>query len=358
MISPSLAGSEGQGRRSLLHAQNRNMRIIKSIEKLSAFRHPTCLTIGMFDGVHLGHQQVIRRVVEKAATSGLTSVVMTFDAHPRSSLGKGLSPPLLTCTAHKLSLMEKLGMDVCLVAKLDRSLASMSARDFVMEILVERLRVAGVVAGPRLRFGKDRSGTPALLKELGDELGFWVEVVGEVFVKGVPVSSTVVRRKILEGNLPAAELFLGRRFSIVGRVVRGRTVGRKLGYRTANINPLDQIIPPRGVYSVEVVVSGGTHPGALNVGSRPTFSAGEDSPPVLEVHILDFDKPIYGKRVEVIFHRRLRDERRFASPDELARQIATDIEEVKQYFRTEPGFGGLGGTAAGRGISLAGNRNY
>ncbi len=308
------------------------MRTIKDIEKVMGLRRPPCLTIGTFDGVHLGHQAVIGRVIDEATRRGLTSVVMTFDPHPRISLGKGASPPLLTCTRHKLSLLEELGVNLCLVLNLDGDLGAMSPSDFVEEILCRRLGVAMVVAGPRLRFGKGRKGTPTLLRELGEKLRFGVEVVAEIIVGGVPVSSTVVRRSVLRGELSAAERLLGKRLSVLGRVVRGRTLGRKLGYRTANVEPLDQVIPPAGVYAVEVIVNRERHPGALNLGWRPTFSSQNLSSPVLEAHILDFDKSIYDREVEIVFHRRIREERRFATPQDLARQIPLDIEAVKGYF--------------------------
>jgi len=308
------------------------MKTIRGIQNVTRFRRPTCLTIGAFDGVHLGHQAVIRRVVEKAVVHGLTSTVLTFDPHPRISLRKDSIPPLLTCTGHKLSLLRGLGVSVALLVELDRDLAAMSARDFVVEILHSKLNAAGVVAGPRLRFGKGRKGTITLLKTLGLELGFWVEAVDEVVVDGVPVSSTMVRRSITRGDLPTAEALLGRRFSISGRVVRGRTIGRKLGYPTANIQPLDEVIPPPGVYAVEVIMNRTRRPGALNLGWRPTFASQKLSPPVLEVHILNFNEPIYRREVEVVFHRRMRDERQFAEPQDLVRQIALDIEAIKRYF--------------------------
>jgi riboflavin kinase/FMN adenylyltransferase len=308
------------------------MRIIRGIERVAGFRRPWCLTIGTFDGVHVGHQAVIRQVVQKAASDGLTSVVMTFDPHPLVSLGKVANLPLLTCTPHKLSLLEKLGIDVCVVVELDDQLAGMSASDFVTEIVHARLHVAGVVAGARSRFGKDRKGTLSVLKRLGAKLGFWVDVVDEVLVGGLAVSSTLVRRSVMRGDLSAAEAFLGRRFSAFGRVVRGRNIGRALGYRTANLKPLDQVLPPAGVYAVEVVVDRETHAGAVNLGRRPTFSSEGADSPVLEVHILDFDRAIYRRRVEVVFHCRIRDERKFAAADELRRQIALDIEAVKRYF--------------------------
>jgi len=299
---------------------------------VAGLRRPSCLTLGTFDGVHLGHRAVITTLVDKAFRYGLTSVVMTFDPHPRISLGKGATPPLLTCTEQKLSLLQELGVNVCLLAELDGNLAGMSPSDFVAEILCRKLGVAGVVAGPRLRFGKGQKGTLSLLKRLGEKLGFWVEVVNEVVVDGVPVSSTMVRRSVLGGDLATAQALLGRPFSLLGRVVRGKTIGRKLGYRTANVELFEQVIPSAGVYAVEVIVNGETHAGALNLGWRPTFPAGSVSPPALEVHILDFDRDIYRKQVEIVFHRRIRDERRFAASEDLARQIALDIEEVKRYF--------------------------
>lgn len=309
------------------------MRIIKGLRRYPAFPGSSCLTLGTFDGVHLGHQEVIRRTVRNAADMGLTSVVMTFDRHPRETLRNGAGPPLLTCTEHKLALIEELAVDVCVLVELDEELASMSATDFVTDVLCGKFRAASVVAGARLRFGKDRQGNPRLLKKLGNRLGFEVEFVKELRVAGVPVSSTAVRRDVLEGRLSSAESLLGRKVSILGRVVRGKSLGKKIGYCTANIRPLDQVIPPGGVYVAEVLVEGRRHPGALNVGCCPTFPGRRGRSASLEVHILDFDREIYGERAEVIFHRRIRDEKRFSSPQELAAQIALDIEEVKRYFQ-------------------------
>lgn len=262
-------------------------------------------------------------------------MVMTFDRHPRETLQDGSGPPLLTCTEHKLALIEELAVDVCVLVQLDERLATMSASDFVADILCGRFRAASVVAGARLRFGKDRQGNPRLLKQLGKQLGFEVESVGELRVAGVPVSSTAVRRCVLEGRLASAESLLGRKVSVLGRVVRGRSVGRRLGYCTANIRPLDQVLPTGGVYVTEVLIEGSRYPGALNLGCCPTFPNRRPRAAALEVHILDFDRDIYGERVEIIFHHRIRDEERFSSPQELAAQIALDIEEVKRYLQDQ-----------------------
>jgi riboflavin kinase/FMN adenylyltransferase len=304
---------------------------------VTRFRRPSCVTIGTFDGVHLGHQAVIKRVVEQAMCHDLNSVVMTFDPHPRLSLGKGSIPPLLTSTPHKLRLLKELGVSVCLLAELDRNLATMSPTDFVVEIFCQKLAAARMVIGPRLRFGKGRRGTLTLLKKLGERFDFGVEVVDEVFVDDVPVSSTMIRERVLRGDLPAAEALLGRRFSVLGRVVRGRNLGRVLGYRTANVRSLDDVLPPTGVYAVEVVLNQEKHPGALNLGWQPTFHSPGHRSPVPEVHVLDFDRPIYRKQIEIVFHRRLREERQFATPEDLGRQIALDIEAVRRYFGREAG---------------------
>jgi riboflavin kinase / FMN adenylyltransferase len=309
------------------------MKIIKGLRNRAAFPGSSCLTLGTFDGVHLGHQKVIRTTVCRAAEMGLTSVVMTFSRHPRETLRNGAGPPLLTATEHKLALIEQLAVDVSVLLELDEQLASMSASDFVSDVICGRLRAACVIAGARLRFGKDREGNPRLLKKLGRQLGFAVESVKELRVGGVPVSSTAVRQHVLHGRLALAESLLGRKFSILGRVVRGRSVGRRLGYCTANIRPLDQVIPPSGVYVAEVLVAGGRHPGALNIGWRPTFPGRRPGSATLEVHIINFDTEIYGEGVELIFHRRIRDEKRFSDPKQLMAQIALDIDEVKGYFR-------------------------
>lgn len=304
---------------------------------MTRFRRPSCVTIGTFDGVHLGHQAVIKKVVEQAIRHHLNSVVMTFDPHPRLSLGKGVIPPLLTSTPHKLRLLKELGVSVCLLAELDRNLASMSPTHFVEEVFCQKLAAAKMVVGPRLRFGKGRRGTLSLLRKLGERFDFAVEVVDEVFVDDVPVSSTMIRERVLRGELSAAEALLGRRFSVLGQVVRGRNVGRVLGYRTANVRSLDDVLPPTGVYVVEVVLNQEKHPGALNLGWRPTFHSPDLRRPLPEVHILDFDRPIYRKQLEIVFHRRLREEQQFATPQDLGRQIALDIEAVRSYFRGEAG---------------------
>ncbi len=312
------------------------MKVIRGITNLIPPRRPSCLTIGMFDGVHLGHQAIIKRLVEQAARCHLASVVITFERHPRLALGKGSIPPLLTSTPHKLHLLRELGVTTCLLVELNEKLSSMPPTRFVAEILCQKLRAKRLVVGPRLRFGKGRRGTPDLLQRLGKKLGFGVEVVEEVLVDELPVSSTLVREKVLRGDLASAEALLGRRFSVLGRVVRGESIGRKLGYRTANLESLNEALPPPGVYAVEVVLNHETYRGALNLGWKPTFHSGHKAPLVPEVHILDFNRALYRKELEIVFHLRIRDEQRFAAAEHLAEQIVLDIEAVRGYFHGRP----------------------
>ncbi|MCD6505437.1 bifunctional riboflavin kinase/FAD synthetase [Candidatus Poribacteria bacterium] len=288
---------------------------MKPLEGLSA------VTFGTFDGVHIGHQAVIGRVVEEGHRCGLLSVVVSFDPHPLRFIAPDKAPSLLTLSAKKLELFEGLGVDVTVLAKLEPQLAEMSPQEFVERILVGKLGAQKVVVGPDCSFGKGRSGNVEVLKEMGGRFGFSVYVVPKKKINGAPISSTRVRNAIKAGDLRLAERMLGRRYSILGRVIKGERIGKKIGYPTANLDTDDQLLPPKGVYAARVKLDGKRFNGLLYIGERPTFEGREMR---IEVHILDFNGDIYGRWLEVEFAEAIRGERRFASAEELAGQLAQD----------------------------------
>lgn len=294
------------------------------------------VTIGNFDGVHLGHQRLLERARAGAAELGGEAVALTFDPHPAAVLAPHLAPRLITPTRRKLELLARAGIDACVVEPFDRDLAGLSPREFAQGILAGALGARRIVVGYDFTFGKKRAGNTAMLRELGRELGFDVEVVDPVTVDGLVASSTRVRAFITEGNLEGARLLLGRDVEIDGVVVRGAGRGRTIGVPTANIAPDTELVPAVGIYAVWVDIEGATepgarHPGAASVGTNPTFTdAGQLS---VEVHLLDYDGgDLYGRRLRLSFVERLRGERRFPGADELVEQIRRDIADTRRVL--------------------------
>jgi riboflavin kinase/FMN adenylyltransferase len=305
---------------------------------------PKVVAIGTFDGVHTGHKKLLGTAVKLARSMKGTCVVLTFAVHPRSIVNPRKSPPLLTSLEHKLDLLAATGADICLVAKPGSGIFSLSAEEFVQDILVNNLGVSMVVVGFNYSFGKGRTGNTALLKRMGKRLGFGVRVVRAVRVAGVPVSSTRIRLLIERGRLREASRLLGREFSIMGTVVKGSGWGRKLGCPTANIDPHHEAMPPEAVYAVKAKVKGRTMHGVLNIGVIPSFKRmhgstnlvypGRANKPekTIEVHIFGFHKNIYGKTIEVIFVRRMRDEKKFSTASELAEQLKQDERTARKIL--------------------------
>ena len=298
-------------------------------------------TIGFFDGVHRGHQFLISHVVETAREEGRQSMIITFDQHPREVLHADYQPRLLTPLQEKLYLLERTGVDVVAVLHFDVALSQLSARDFMHDLLLERLHVANIFIGddhrfrpnlflrPPHRFGHNRAEGFADYVAYGREMGMEV-VQNPVFeLEGVNVSSTVCRRHVAAGEMEAASRCLGYPYRMGGRVVAGFQEGRKLGFPTANIQLADprRLVPASGVYAVRVEVGDEAtwRLGMMNIGTRPTFGGEKVS---LEVHIFDFAGDLYGCQVEVAFLRRVREERKFASPEELAAQLARDKQAI------------------------------
>lgn len=293
------------------------------------FRAPV-LTLGNFDGVHCGHQQILRRLVEVARDINGQAVVLTFHPHPAVILAPEHAPKLITDWRARVEQIAAFGVDAIIMQHFTRAFSQITAEDFVHRFLVDGLGVRGVVVGHRVSFGHNRGGHATTLRQLGDRYGFSVEVVGPVEVAGILVSSSTVRRAISHGDLARAQLLLGRTPSVAGRVVQGHHRGKGLGFPTANLRIGRLVLPPDGVYAVRVRVPGDTWwPGVANLGFNPTFHQHERS---LEAHLFDFGQDLYGERIEIAFVQRLRGEEKFPSAEALAQQIARDVQAARQVL--------------------------
>jgi len=308
------------------------MRLFRTFQELAPHAHNVCLAIGVFDGVHLGHQRVIGQARDDAKSRDGLSVVLTFDPHPMRVLRPDQAPLLLTSTAHKLALIDKLGGDACLLLTFDKPFSETPAESFVNSVADRRNQLREICVGTRFRFGHDRAGDVRLLQKLAPQFGYELKEIRSVLTSdGEMISSTAVRQHVLAGNLERAAAMLGRPFSILGTVERGDHRGYQLGFPTANLDPHNEALPPDGVYAVRVLVEQEKLGGVVNIGVRPTF---KDKPHgrVLEVHILDFDREIYGQDVEVVFLQKLRDERKFDSVNALKAQIAADVQSARKLL--------------------------
>ncbi len=284
------------------------------------------MTLGVFDGVHLGHQRILRDTIAWARRMEGEAVVVTFDRHPESVISHK-APPMITPLRHRLVLFESLGVDVAVVLKFDPALAAMPAEDFVREVIHDWLKVRGIIWGFDCRFGRGAEGDLKLIRALEPKFGYQACSVEPVMLEGVPVKSTTIRDAIVKGQLQKASRMLGRPFSLLGTVVHGDHRGRSLGYPTANLDLHHEVRPPRGIYSSRVLCEGKLHKALASIGFRPTFATPRPRETV-EVHILDFDGDLYGKDIEVRFVRRLREERKFPSAKELIEQMDRDRAQV------------------------------
>jgi riboflavin kinase/FMN adenylyltransferase len=307
------------------------MEVFDGIDSIHRPLKNPVLTIGNFDGVHRAHQALFQKVKDWARRLDGESTVMTFHPHPLSVLApeKGIS--FITTHERKLELISRCSIDVTIVLPFNRKFAGISAHDFVRNLLVGKLGIKALIVGYDYRFGNRREGNIEFLRKTGRQFGFDVDTVSGIELDGSVVSSTAIRQFIKEGELREANKLLGRPFEITGPVVTGRQRGaRLLGFPTANIRiGPNQACPKTGIYAVRVDVGGESYGGAANLGYSPTFGDGELS---LEVHILDFNGDIYGKEISVQFIDRLRDEKRFSGPEELAVQIRKDVEKARQLL--------------------------
>jgi riboflavin kinase/FMN adenylyltransferase len=290
----------------------------------------SAVTIGTFDGLHLGHRALVARTLE-AASGGLASTVLTWDRHPFSTLRPDRVPALLSSQRRKIELIEGAGVEVCAVLAFDRELSTWPPERFAAEVLAAGLGARRVVVGEGWRFGHRAAGDVDLLRRLGEELNFEVDAVGLAAAGGEVVSSTRVRAAVTTGDMDLAAALLGRYFDIDGEVVKGDRRGMAIGYPTANLD-VDPALacPARGIYAGRALAHGQWHPAAINVGVNPTFGGDPSTTPVqIEAYLLDFDGDLYGTELRVEFWRRLRDELRFDSVDELVAKIAEDVEATR-----------------------------
>lgn len=289
----------------------------------------TCITIGNFDGVHRGHQTLIKNTVDFAKERGLKSVVFTFSNHPVNYFRPNSVKNIVT-VEEKREIIKELGVDVFVSIPFDSSMTEISTHDYVKNILIDKIHAKHLVIGHDFRFARNREGNPLVLKEISSKYGCSVEVVDPVKLNDRRISSTDIRKYISEGNMVEANYLLGRNYFMEGEVIYGRQIGRKLGFRTANIYICpDSLVPGIGIYSSYVTLDDKKYLGATSVGTNPTVNGTKLS---LEVHILDFDKDIYGKEIKIEFVEKIRDEEVFASLEELKEQLALDVENVRNLL--------------------------
>lgn len=285
------------------------------------------VSVGVFDGVHLGHQRLLQELIEMGSELRGVPTVVTFANHPDAVL-RGEAPPALVSLPHRLRLLRRAGVERTLVLEFNDELRNTGAEAFAQTILAEGLGTCGLLLGYDSAMGKNREGTGDRFRKLGDAFGFAVREAKPLTVDGEPVSSTRIRAAIENGDLDAAHRLLGRWPSAFGEVVHGDGRGHELGFPTANLMPQSPILPPDGVYAVQVMVGGETQAGVANLGKRPTFASATDGS-VLEVHLLDWQGDLYGSVLEVSFLAKLRDEKRFSGPDELIAQIEQDVARAR-----------------------------
>ena len=305
------------------------MKIIRAANELAAGSRKACLAIGFFDGVHLGHQQIIRQTISDARQHDAIAVVLTFDQHPNSIVAPDRVPPLIYSLSQKLRAIESLGADALLLVQFDKQFSEQTGEEFIRSLARDFGKIHSICVGADFVFGHKRGGNVALLKKLGIEIGFQVHGLAAVSLDGEVVSSTRIRETIRTGDFDAASQMLGRTYAISGRVVKGDGIGRKLGFPTANLDAANLILPPNGVYSGCTRFNGQLYRVALNIGLRPTVASVKPQLRV-EAHLLDFNGDIYGKELEVEIGDKLRGERKFDSPDELRVQIAKDVGSVRK----------------------------
>ena len=304
------------------------MEILRSIPELSHLPGPLFLAIGVFDGVHLGHQAVISTSAEHARVSKGTPVVVTFDPHPEKILRPEKAPHLLTATPHKIALIRTLGVRHLLIITFDRQFAATEPEDFVQWLVQHSKPLREICVGHEWSFGKNRRGNLELLTQLGAKFDFNVVGFPPVTVNGEIVSSTTIRRAVETGDFKKAAAMLGREYTILGTVVHGDDLGKKIGFPTANLSAHSEQFPPNGVYFAEAILNGERLPGVVNLGLRPTMSSGK-SDRVLEIHLLDFERDIYGKDLQLRFVRYLRPEKKFENVDALVQQIKRDVQQAR-----------------------------
>ena len=307
------------------------MRLVHTINELGAVTRKACLALGFFDGVHLGHQQIIRQTIADARQHEALALVITFDRHPNTVVAPARVPPLIYPLSRKIRQIELLGADALLLFHFDKDFSLHTGEEFVRSLARDLGQLCSICVGANFTFGHKRSGNVELLRKLGAELNFAVHGMAAVSLDGKTVSSTRIREAIAAGNLDGAGQMLGRAYALSGPVVKGDGLGRQLGVPTANIDVTGLVLPPNGVYAVRAELAEGSHRAVLNIGHRPTL---QNPKPQLrvEAHLLDFSGDLYGKTLEILFVDKLREEKKFGSLEELKSQIARDILQARTRF--------------------------
>jgi len=305
------------------------MIVFRSIDQIKALLHNPVVTIGNFDGVHLGHREIFRKLKRKAKEIGGVSVVITFDPHPLKVMPSSRSVALINTVDEKINLIEASGVDYLLIVKFDPVFAATTAADFIENILVGRIGVKYLIIGYDYAFGKGREGDVTLLRKLGNEFSFDVEELPPISDGSINYSSSLIRKMISDGAVAEVIRYLGRNFSIAGRVVHGADRGKSLGFPTANIATDKELLPADGVYAVKVKINERLFDAACNIGFNPTFKAEKKS---IEVFIFDLDEDLYGKEIRIYFFDRLRAEKRFDSVNELVAAIAVDVDRCREIL--------------------------
>jgi riboflavin kinase/FMN adenylyltransferase len=304
------------------------MRVIGQARQLAPGDRPVCVALGMFDGVHLGHQSVLNHTVESAADAGAVSVAITFDQHPNVVVAPTRTPSLIYSLPQRLRAIEWLGLETLLLIHFDEEFSRQSGQEFITRLVNDFGRVHSICVGASFTFGHKRSGNVALLRALGDQFGFTVQALPPVLSDGLVVSSTRIRGAIQKGDLTAASRMLGRGYSIAGAVIKGERLGRELGFPTANLDVAGLALPPAGVYAGQALANGKAWRAVMNIGHRPTLNR-PASELRAEVHLLSFEGDLYGQELEFRFIENLRGERKFASLDALKAQIARDVRAAE-----------------------------
>src|SRR5215831_18433123 len=307
------------------------MRLVHTLAELGRGPHKACLSLGFFDGVHLGHQQIIRKTIADARQHEALALVITFDRHPNTVVAPQRVPPLIYSLPQKLRAIEVLGADTVLVFHFDEAFSRQTGEAFINGLADDLGEIKSLCVGADFVFGYKRSGNVELLRKMGAARKFDVHALAAVSLDGKPVSSTRIREAIKSGDLDAAGQMLGRAYSLAGTVIQGDGVGRKLGFPTANLDVTGLALPPGGVYVVHAQLEGKTHRAVMNIGFRPTLN--HPKPMIhVEAHLLDYSDELYGKELEITFMDKLREERKFAGLAELRQQIAKDIQEARARF--------------------------
>jgi riboflavin kinase / FMN adenylyltransferase len=290
----------------------------------------TVLTLGVFDGLHLGHQRIMQTVVERAAAVNAVPTAITFDPHPRAVLHPENAPPLLQTLDQRLANFEVLGIKQAIVIRFDKEFAAIDAETFLRDIVYERLQAREVYLGKGFAFGKNRGGNIELLRKMSRQLGFFADEVPEIRLRGRRISSSKIRELLACGKVNLARRMLGRPYGVEGQIIHGFERGRTIGFPTANLKPHNRVIPKFGVYATATLIEGKWRRSITNVGVRPTFE--DDRQPSIESYVFDFDGDLYGDVLRVRFLHRIRDERKFSGIDELRAQIEKDTRRALNYF--------------------------